>query len=692
MMTIPELRDYQWKLLELAETDLQSPNARVMLQLPTGGGKTHIAGALLARWLGDGRKAVWLTHRTELAGQTCRMLINSGVSAVNDLPWPVGDESPHLPNGVVILMVQTAGRRTNKRQIWDNYGKDDLLVVDEAHHAGADGWKRTINQWPGQVVGLTATPWRLKETEGFNHLFDERQLHCGPSVSRLQADGHLCYAKVLMPQPQDLIKGGAIAHGDYIESGIERANRDRPEVMTAGVLHYWQTHAYGRQTIIYAVSIGHARRLKDVFDDAGISADVMVTDTPKDVRVKAIKAFENGTLQVLVNKDIATEGFDLPDASCVVLTRPTKSLALYLQMVGRGLRPKPDGGDCLILDLAGNVEIHGLPEKDREWSLLPRGSDSNGDAPCVWCDKCNGVSPAASHFCLHCDAAFGDNCTRCVKWRSWKRWALSDKCGHQHEIVCDLCHLDAHIQSNLPRTKELKEVAIDPLLFAMADVVRRNLIDVNSRRAELESLIDQRECENANEGILDNLFGAYISGLSAEERPATNGAMGRTWEFWQTQRREEFDSWRDELAKLKSENVIEEEVRRECYEQLELADPNVGSKRLIGLIHRTLSGAETDNELAARKTELENRLYLAGTLREEEEDRLPNASKLRLKELRDRSNALFKDGRQSEFTTDENRERIRLLKPVENAWRIRLKTMKRQFEKHWQEILADSKS
>ena len=164
-----ELREYQQELLEQAEAALQPPRARVMLQLPTGGGKTHIAGALLSQWLRDGRKAAWLTHRTELAEQTRRMLVDTGLSAVNQQTWATRSEAPAILNGVVVLMAQTVGRRASVGRIWREYGAADLLVIDEAHHATADGWRRAIDQWQGRIIGLTATPWRLskpKSTDG----------------------------------------------------------------------------------------------------------------------------------------------------------------------------------------------------------------------------------------------------------------------------------------------------------------------------------------------------------------------------------------------------------------------------------------------------------------------------------------------------------------------------------------------
>ena len=551
-----DLRDYQRQLLEQAEAALQSRDARVMLQLPTGGGKTHIAGALLRRWLHNGRKAVWLTHRTELADQTRLMLEDTGVPASNKISWRVGNDAPYLTKGVVILMAQTVGRRTNQMQIWDRYRSDDLLVIDEAHHATADGYVRAIRQWTGRVLGLTATPWRLSKIEGFDHLFG--QLLCGPQVSELQAGNHLCQTRVLMPKPEEIISGGLLDDtGDYNPSGIEQANQDRPDVMTAGALRFWQFHAAERQTVVYAISQDHARNLTAVFNDAGIPAAVMLSDTLPQERTEAIKSFGNGTLRVLVNVAVATEGFDLPDASCVVITRPTMSLALYLQMVGRGLRPKANGGNCLILDLAGNAEIHGLPEDERQWSLLPRGNNPGGDAPVVRCEKCDAVSPAASHNCVSCDAPFGKDCPRCGRWRATERWSYETHCGEQHELVCDLCHYDAHIQAQLPVTDELRRLTdMKPDL----DAALRNLLEEERLRAggvdeerkrELSSLISHRELELASDSLL-KAFKNHIAALPVEDRPKSELDEYRLFPEWEDSLKQELAGWNAELDKLES--------------------------------------------------------------------------------------------------------------------------------------------
>ena len=436
------LRDYQQDLLEKSQTALAPEGARVMTQLPTGGGKTEIAGALLKDFLVGGRKAVWLTHREELANQTEeRLSLNWSVSAIGGTDsWSPRRPAPRIVNGVVILKAQTVSRRNkDSTVVWNNYGPDDLLVIDEAHHAPATGWERAIKQWPGKVWGLTATPWRLSLREGFDHLFCS--LVIGPQTREMQEGGFLAASRVYSPKPGDRIRGGEVGRtGDFTEGGIERAN-DR-FVMTTLAVNFWRNLADGRQTIAYAVSKGHAANLVRAFTDRGISAAAILSDTSPDDRERAITDFRSGNLTALVNVAVATEGFDLPDASCVMITRPTKSLALYLQMVGRGLRPKDDGGDCLILDLAGNAEEHGLPEDYREWSLAARGNPPVGDAPVRHCHKCNFITHPARHNCPKCGADLGNSCLRCGKFRPWSRWTID--CPIDHDAVCDYCHPDIH--------------------------------------------------------------------------------------------------------------------------------------------------------------------------------------------------------------------------------------------------------
>ena len=250
-------------------------------------------------------------------------------------------------------------------------------------------------------------------------------------------------SRVFAPSLDDRIIGGEVGQlNDFTEGGIERANDQF--VMTTLAVNFWRNMAADRQTVAYAVSKGHATNLVHTFKERGIAAASILSDTSPYDREQAIEDFKNGKLTVLVNVAVATEGFDLPDAACIMITRPTKSLALYLQMVGRGLRPKPDGGACLILDLAGNAEEHGLPEAEREWSLAPRGNPPTGDPPVRYCHECYFAAHPARHNCPECGTDLGKPCPRCGRFCPWSRWAEENGCPHEHETVCDYCHQDAH--------------------------------------------------------------------------------------------------------------------------------------------------------------------------------------------------------------------------------------------------------
>ena len=590
-----ELRDYQQDLLESVHLLLDAPDARVMLQLPTGGGKTRIAGELLSRWLKDGRKAVWLTHRRELAAQTEGMLQEDGVTATSNMRWEPHTNAPTLVNGVVILMAQTVSRRTAAAEVWNGYDGRDLMIIDEAHHAAADGWARAMKQWPGPVLGMTATPWRLSQKEGFDHLFEE--LVCGPQVAALQSDGWLCNARALSPPEDELIQGGQLdSTGEYSDPGIEEANRDR-DIWTAGALRFWQKNGGGRQTLVYAVSVEHARNLANVFHNAGIPSGVLVADTPDTERAELIQRFRNGRLKALVNVAVATEGFDLPDAACVLLTRPTMSLALYLQMVGRGLRPKPDSGDCVVLDMAGNSLRHGLPEENREWSLRARGEQPPGDAPLIRCEKCDALSPASSHHCGNCGWAFGEDCGRCGAWRAWKRWDKKDTCGQDHDPVCDLCHYDAHLLARLPVTEELKELTVlqeddelspyrNPYLKDLLEEDRHRISGASDeRRDDLRRSVEQREAELRDDGRMDRRFEQYRESLPHDQRPFSRRQNANLYVEWESKLETELEGWKGELARLEAQSVDGQLVLRNVRETLlRLLEAEA---REAGLIQRT---------------------------------------------------------------------------------------------------------
>ena len=402
-----------------------------------------------------------------------------------------------------------------------------------------------------------------------------RSLNCRPMV------GCAIPRPCCRPWTSGYSAGIWTATGDFTEAGIELANQDRPNVMTVGVLAFWQEHAANRPTIAYAVSVDHAHNLTAVFNDNGIPAAAILGDTSSEDRNKAIEGFRDGTIKVLVNVIVATEGFDLPDASCIAIARPTMSLALYLQMVGRGLRPKDD--TCLILDLAANSVTHGLPEEYREWSLKPRSEQFPGEAPVVWCPECETVSPAASHCCANCGYAFGKDCGRCGKWRAWKRWRFENHCGDAHELVCDLCHIDAHIQAHLPVTKALDELTgisdpeddmtenppieddlgnrLSALLKELLERERQNVASADEmRRKDLCRNIKEGEALLEDESELHFRFESHLSDLPPDERPTSDIQKYRMFADWERTLRAELSEWRTELGALESRPIEKQAI------------------------------------------------------------------------------------------------------------------------------------
>ena len=399
----------------------------------------------------------------------------------------------------------------------------------------------------------------------FDHLF--RELHCGPQVAALQSDKWLCWAQVRLPPDEQRVQGGQVDYtGDYSESGIELANEDR-DIWTAGAFRFWQKHCENRQTVVYAVSVRHAQNLVGVFNDAAIPAGLLLGDTTTAERARLIDQFRDGTIRVLINIAVATEGFDLPDAACVVLTRPTMSLSLYLQMVGRGLRPKQDDGDCVILDLAGNSLRHGLPEEERAWSLQPRGEQVLGEFPLMWCPDCGGLSPAGSHECSNCVALFGEPCGRCGDWRAWKRWSRKTVCGQDHDLVCDLCHYDAHIQARLPVAEELKELSMprdddelspnrDPFLKNFLEEERRRIGgSAEDRKEELRFFIGVRESELADVNGMWSRFEQDLQSLPDEQRPENEPLKAIAFVDWKNNQESELNGWKEELASLERQLI-----------------------------------------------------------------------------------------------------------------------------------------
>lgn len=345
------LRTYQSKVIDDLRSTLRT-HKRVCLQVPTGGGKTIIASYIMQSAVAKGNKVLFLVHLRELIEQTSAKLqafgdIKHGVIAAG-FPSSDGD--------IQLAMVQTLNRRQSEFI-------PDLIVIDEAHHATANQYKRVLEQYPNAfVLGLTATPIRL-DGKGLKDIFNA--IVTGPSVKSLMDEGHLNrYRYFSVPRMLDT-SGIKTKMGEYDQEQLQKAI-DESGIVGDAVGHY-QQYLAGKKAIVFCQRIKHSKQVTELFKAAGIEACHLDGSMSKPDRESVIEKFRAGEIKVLSNCSLISEGFDVPDCDGVIMLRPTKSLGLYLQMIGRGLRPSEN--PTIVLDHVGNYTRHGLPCDLRDWTL-----------------------------------------------------------------------------------------------------------------------------------------------------------------------------------------------------------------------------------------------------------------------------------------------------------------------------------
>jgi superfamily II DNA or RNA helicase len=369
-----QLRSYQDRAIDDLRSAYQSGANAPLLVLPTGGGKTCIIAAISANAAVRGRHVLILVHRRELIHQTSSKLawvgLEHGIIAAG---------IPPSDHAVQIASVQTLARRLSRLN-W----QPTLIIIDEAHHSTAGQWARILDHWPDAYrLGVTATPCRLDGC-GLRGTFDTMVL--GPSVADLIFTGYLSPARIYAPPVVADLKGIRSRGGDYANDQAAAA-MDRPTV-TGDAINHYRRLAAGQQAIAFCCNVNHAVSVCDAFKTAGIGAELLLGNTPD--REQVVADFAAHRIRVLVTVDVISEGFDVPAASCAILLRPTQSLGLYLQQVGRVLRPAPGKEHAVILDHVGNVNRHGFPDDPRDWSLDDRMRRSKGTpAPSVrTCPEC----------------------------------------------------------------------------------------------------------------------------------------------------------------------------------------------------------------------------------------------------------------------------------------------------------------
>ena len=380
-MTEMKLFDYQKDMAMRIEKAFRLYRS-VMAQMPTGTGKTVVLASVVESFLGEHPlKSVWIVaHRRELVSQiqetiervfSNRLAEKEDGSSDNLIEKPLDSSLFTLRSSLIKAMsIQWLARH------YDEIGEEPgMIVIDEAHHALAKTYKEMWDRFPkAKFLGLTATPCRLNG-KGFIDLFDV--LVQSWSVPEFISKGRLAtYDFVSIKSngvTQRLIdslqKRGA--DGDYQNKEMDMLLNKRPSIER--LYRSFEEYGKDRKGIVYAINISHAKKIVELYQEHGIKAVAIDSKTPAAERQADIEAFKKGDIQVLVNVDIFSEGFDCPDVEFVQLARPTLSLAKYLQMVGRGLRVAKGKKCCVIIDNVGLYRVFGLPSQIWDWKATFEG-------------------------------------------------------------------------------------------------------------------------------------------------------------------------------------------------------------------------------------------------------------------------------------------------------------------------------
>jgi len=359
-----QLRDYQQDALNELRRGIGQGYKAQVLMAPTGAGKTTIASAMKQGAMLKGKRAFFVVDSLELVEQAVTRFEADGLE-VGVIQGQ--HELTNYSKPVQVCTIQTLRAR------WDRICaafRPDLLVIDECHVLHKDHI-RIIEECVKAgvpVIGLSATPFR----KGMGLVFD--RLVVTATLRSLTEQGYLVPAQCYAPSVPDLT-GVKSNGGDWVEDALAEVMGDAK--LVGDVVDNWCRLAEGRQTIVFGCNVAHSRELARQFKLAGVRAAHVDGYTDIAERTQIIGAFRAGAIRVLCNVAVLTKGFDAPETSCVVLARPTKSLMMHYQMMGRGLRTASGKSDCIIIDHAGNCLRNGLPTDELPVAL----DDGKGDNP-----------------------------------------------------------------------------------------------------------------------------------------------------------------------------------------------------------------------------------------------------------------------------------------------------------------------
>lgn len=390
------LRDYQVDIINRARALMQQGVRRILIVAPTGSGKTALTAHMLATAANKSMASYFMVHRRELIKQSVKTF-----DRVDVYHGVVAASFPEDPNPFVqIASIPTLVNRLDKMP-----RRPRLIIWDECHHIAAGTWAKIFKAFPDAYhIGLTATPQRL-DGKGLGDYFDRIVL--GPKVSWLIENKFLSAYEAYAP-PGINTQGLHTRMGEFIKSELE-AVANKPTITGSAIKEYLN-HLHGKPAIVFAATIKHSMNIVDQARMKGIRAQHVDGETDAYERDKAIDLFSQGKLDWLSNVGLFGEGFDVPSVCGVVDLAPTNSLGSYLQRFGRCLRPCEGKEVAIYLDHAGNIERHGLPDEERNWTLegtnIGQGKGKKAEPSIRICPKCFAAQKSGSSSCLYCSHEF----------------------------------------------------------------------------------------------------------------------------------------------------------------------------------------------------------------------------------------------------------------------------------------------
>ena len=398
-----QLRDYQQRSIDMLYDWMRDNEGHPCLVLPTGAGKSHVVAALcrdaVQTW--PETRILMLTHVKELIEQNAEKMLQHWPGA------PLGIYSASIGPKNLGESITFAGIQSIRGKA-SEIGHVDLVIIDECHlvnHKNEGGYRELIGQLTGindrlRVIGLTATPWRLghglitEEPAIFSELIEPI------SIVDLVKVGHLSLLRSKLTDHQIDVSGVKKRGGEYIEKDLAEAV-DTDDSNAAAVDEVIRRAGDRRAWLFFCVGVAHAERIRDRLRDRGITAECVTGSTPKRMRERILSEFKAGKVRAMTNANVLTTGFDYPDIDLIALLRPTESPTLYVQMAGRGLRPKSHTDHCMVLDFAGLVRRHGPIT-----NVQPPDKAGEGDAPVKTCPECDELVPIAQMECPGCGHQF----------------------------------------------------------------------------------------------------------------------------------------------------------------------------------------------------------------------------------------------------------------------------------------------